>query len=65
LRDNTTIKISKKDRLKGNDGYKIFSSRVKEETVCALDELASKTNRSRNDLINFLLEHAVKRAEII
>jgi predicted transcriptional regulator len=44
---------------------KFFPSESKDETVNALDELALQTNRSRNDLINFLPEHAVKRAEIV
>ncbi len=50
--------------LKGEDGYKTFSIRVKEETVLSLDELSQKTNRSRNELINLLLEYAVKHCEV-
>jgi predicted transcriptional regulator len=60
-----TIKIPRKDKVRGDDGYKTFSVRIKEETVTALDKLALKSNRSRNDLINFFLEHAVENAEII
>ena len=50
--------ISKK-ALKGEDGYKTFSIRIKEETVMKLDVLADTTNRSRNELINILLDYAI------
>lgn len=58
------IIISKKSNLKGEDGYKIFSIRIKENTVKQLDEIAEKTNRSRNELINIFLEFAVSNCEI-
>ena len=50
-------------RMKGEDGHKVFSVRIKDETVAALDELARKTNRSRNDLINLLLDFAIEHCE--
>lgn len=62
---NNKIKITKKSALKGEDGYKTFSVRIKEETVKALDEIAAKTNRSRNDVINIFLEYGVENSEII
>ena len=49
---------------KGDDGHKIFSIRIKDETVARLDEIAAKTNRSRNDLINTLLDYAMDYCEI-
>ena len=49
---------------KGEDGHKIFSIRINDETVKRLDEIASKTNRSRNDLINMLLDYAMDYCEI-
>lgn len=58
------IIISKKSNLKGEDGYKIFSVRLKDEIVRQLDEIAEKTNRSRNELINIFLEFATKNCEI-
>ena len=58
------IKISKKDTMRGEDGYKTFSVRVKDETVAALDELVAKTNRSRNELVNLLLEHSLKNVQV-
>ena len=55
--------ISKK--LKGEDGHKIFSVRIKDETVARLDDIAKKTNRSRNDLINMLLDYAMDYCVIV
>ena len=56
--------ISRKDNLKGEDGYKTFSIRVREKTVNTLDELAVNTGRSRNELINILLEFGIENVEI-
>ena len=55
--------ISKKN-LKGEDGYKTFSVRVKQKTVDEIDKLSEKTCRSRNELINILLDYAVKNCEV-
>ena len=59
------LQITKKSNLKGDDGYKIFSIRVKEDIVDKLDEISAQTNRSRNELINLLLEFAVENSEIV
>lgn len=56
--------IINKKSLKGEDGYKTFSIRIKEETVNNLDKLAKETNRSRNELINLLLDYAIKNSEV-
>lgn len=53
------ITITKKDP-KGEDGHKVISVRIKDETLARLDELSAETNRSRNELINLLLEAALK-----
>ena len=55
--------ISKKT-LKGEDGYKVFSVRLKDETVQRLDELSQNSNRSRNELINTLLDYALDNCEV-
>ena len=52
-------------KMKGEDGHKVFSVRVKDETVDRLDDLAKQTNRSRNDLINLLLDYAMDYCEIV
>ena len=56
--------IIKKRALKGEDGYKTFSIRIKDETVERLNELADKSNRTRNELINILLDYAIDECEI-
>ncbi len=61
---NEKLIINKKN-LKGEDGYKIFSVRVKDETVVKLNELSKETNRSRNELINILLEYAINNCKVV
>ena len=56
--------IKKKNKLKGDDGYKVFSVRIKEETVTKLEQLSNESNRSRNEIINALLDFAISRCEI-
>ena len=56
--------IIPKKTLKGEDGYKTFSVRIKDEIVSRLDELASQSNHSRNGLINTLLEYALDNCEV-
>ena len=51
--------VIKKRGLKGEDGYKVFSIRIKDETIDKLNEIAKKSNRTRNDLINILLDYAI------
>ncbi|WP_243111225.1 ribbon-helix-helix protein, CopG family [Acutalibacter sp. 1XD8-33] len=53
------IRITKKPARRGDDGYKVVSVRMKEEMLERLDVLSGKTNRSRNELINLLLESAL------
>lgn len=56
--------IIKKKGLKGEDGYKTFSIRIKEETVANLETIAEQTNRSRNEIINILLDYAIDNCEV-
>lgn len=56
--------VISKRALKGDDGYKTFSIRIKEETVDKLEKLSQETNRSRNELINILLDWAVDNSEV-
>ncbi len=56
--------IIMKKQLRGEDGYKTFSVRLKDETVADLDKLSKDTNRSRNELINILIEYALKNCII-
>jgi len=56
--------IIKKKSVKGEDGYKTFSIRIREDTVSNLDALAKATNRSRNELINILIDYAIDNCEV-
>ena len=64
MKENLTIKIPKKSNLKGEDGYKIFSVRIRNETANALEELSAKSNRSRNELIGMILDYAATHTDI-
>ncbi len=63
LKMDNKLKITKKT-LKGDDGYKVFSVRVKDTTIDRLDDISSKTNRSRNELINLMLEFGLDNCTI-
>ena len=56
--------IINKKALRGDDGYKVFSVRLKDDMVARLDRMADETNRSRNELISLLLAFAVENCEI-
>ncbi|WP_251449367.1 ribbon-helix-helix protein, CopG family [Vermiculatibacterium agrestimuris] len=58
--ERDTIRLSKR----GDDGYKVISVRLKEPTLKRIDEAAGKTNRSRNEIINIILDHGVDILEI-
>ncbi len=49
---------------KGDDGYKVFSVRLKNETVSRLEEICQKSGYSRNELIGELLSYALDNCEI-
>ena len=58
------ITIKKRSPLRGEDGNKVISIRIKEELLGQIDTLAQQSNRSRNEVINLLLRDAAGRAEI-
>lgn len=58
------IRIKKKQPRRGDDGHKVVSVRMRDETIERLDALAERTNRSRNELINLLLESAMDIVKI-
>lgn len=58
------LQISKRSSLKGEDGYKTFSIRIKDETVEKLDKIASESNRSRNDIISLMIDFGIENCEI-
>jgi len=49
---------------KGEDGHRMFSVRMKESIAEQLDEIAAKSNRSRNELINMFMEFAIENCVI-
>jgi metal-responsive CopG/Arc/MetJ family transcriptional regulator len=51
-------------RKRGDDGYRVFSVRVREDIVNRIDEISSESGRSRNEVIGLLLEFAVDRCRI-
>ena len=58
------IKITKKGARRGDDGCKVVSVRMKDELIERLDDLSVKTNRSRNELVNLLLNAAIDIVKI-
>lgn len=61
--DNESLVIKPK-RPKGEDGYKVFSIRIKEDVVEKIDEIAAQTGHSRNELIGTFIEYALNRCVI-
>lgn len=58
------IRIKKKTVRKGDDGHKVVSVRMRDDLIGQLDALAKTTNRSRNEIINLLLESAIDIVKI-
>lgn len=54
-----------KIKRRGDDGSRVITVRIREETLAELDKLAAETNYSRNELINIILSHGVKNVEIL
>ncbi len=57
---NEPLKIKKR----GEDGNKVITVRIKEDTLTKLDQIANESNYSRNELINIILSHGVNNIEI-
>ncbi|MBQ9988819.1 MAG: ribbon-helix-helix protein, CopG family [Clostridia bacterium] len=58
--ESAPLKIKKR----GEDGHKVITVRIKEDTLEGLDRIAKETNHSRNELINLILEHGIQNVEI-
>lgn len=52
-------------RVRGDDGYKTFSIRIREELVEKINDISEQTGYSRNELIGKMLEFAVDRCTIV
>ena len=57
---NEPLKIKRKY----DDGNRVISIRIREEILTQLDALANASNRSRNEIINLILEHGIQNTEI-
>ena len=53
-----------KIKKRGEDGSKVITVRIREETLAALDRIAAEANYSMNELINLMLAHEVETIEI-
>ena len=47
-------------KRRGEDGNKVITVRIREDTLNEIDKIASLANYSRNELINLILSHGVK-----
>jgi len=54
--DNKPLIIKKR----GEDGNTLVTVRMRNDIVERLDKLSAETNRSRNELINTILDHGLK-----
>lgn len=53
--------VIKPKKAKGEDGYKDFSIRIKEEIVAQIDDISVRTGHSRNELIGTFLAYALDK----
>lgn len=61
----TTMKIEPlKIKKRGEDGSRVISVRIREETLAELDRISAEANYSRNELINLILTHGIETIEI-
>ena len=58
------LRLTKRDNLKGEDGYKVFSIRIKDSTVQSLDDICARTNRSRNEISGIMLQYGIDNCVI-
>ena len=48
-----------KIKRRGEDGHRLISLRIKEETLEKVDSISNETNYSRNELLNILIEYSL------
>lgn len=51
-------------KIRGEDGYRTFSVRIREQTLQGIEEIVARTGRSRNELIGLMLDYALPRIKI-
>ena len=57
---NEPLKIKRK----GEDGHRVITIRIREDTLESIDKIAAEANYSRNELINRMLEHGLEHIKI-
>jgi len=60
---SSKLLITKK--LRGDDGYRVFSVRIRSEILDRINELADETGRTRNEIISLLLDFALAHSEVV
>ena len=56
FKNNKPLKIKKR----GEDGNRLITVRIKEDTLTKIDKIANETNYSRNELINIMLKYGTE-----
>ncbi len=56
---------SLKIKKRGEDDHRVVSIRVGANLLEKIDKIAGESNRSRNEVINLILEHGVENIEIV
>ncbi len=56
--------IIKAKNLLGDDGYRVFSVRLKQSLLEQIDEVSQKTGRSRNEIISLFVQYAYEHCEV-
>ena len=51
-------------KRRGEDGNRVISVRIREDTLAELDRLAAESNYSRNELINIILAYGIKNVQL-
>ena len=53
---NEPLKIKKR----GEDGNRVISVRISNETLAELDRIAAESNYSRNEIINIMIRYGIE-----
>lgn len=53
---NEPLKIKKR----GEDGNRVISVRISNETLAELDRIAAESNYSRNEIINMMIRYGIE-----
>lgn len=56
--------LEPKQHLRGDDGSRVLSVRMKEDLIAKIDKIAEETDRSRNELISIFVSYAIANCVI-